>query len=234
MEQVIEHYKHKIRVRCHKLPLDTDHPCSATCRAALTCRHNCTHSCKDCNTRIEGMIVEKIHGVCNTQCGRPYITCSHSCKAPCHGDMPCPLYTESCEVSCNYSKCSKLCYKPCAPCAEDCAWSCPHRGRCPLLCAVPCDLLPCSERYANMLACGHQCPSICGEICLGVAYCQIYAYPKIKGMVVDFILLSTFEEIDLDENPCIVPSCGHILTLESMDGHMRCQISILRMAKAQL
>lgn len=39
-------------------------------------------------------------------------------------------------------------------------------------------------------------------------------------MVVDFILSSTFKEIDLDENPCIVPSCGHILTIESMDGHM--------------
>jgi hypothetical protein len=39
-------------------------------------------------------------------------------------------------------------------------------------------------------------------------------------MVVDFILSTTFEEIDLDNVPCIVPSCGHILTLESMDGHM--------------
>ncbi|KFY58167.1 hypothetical protein V496_06234 [Pseudogymnoascus sp. VKM F-4515 (FW-2607)] len=39
-------------------------------------------------------------------------------------------------------------------------------------------------------------------------------------MVVDFIMSSTFEEIDLDEDPCIIPPCGHILTLESMDGHM--------------
>jgi hypothetical protein len=39
-------------------------------------------------------------------------------------------------------------------------------------------------------------------------------------MVVDFILSTTFEEIDLDNAPCIVPPCGHILTLESMDGHM--------------
>jgi hypothetical protein len=39
-------------------------------------------------------------------------------------------------------------------------------------------------------------------------------------MIVDFILSSTFEEVDLDENPCIIPPCGHILTLESMDGHM--------------
>ena len=39
-------------------------------------------------------------------------------------------------------------------------------------------------------------------------------------MIVDLILSSTFEGVDLDEDPCIVPSCGHILTLESMDGHM--------------
>ncbi|KAI9784989.1 MAG: hypothetical protein M1839_001185 [Geoglossum umbratile] len=39
-------------------------------------------------------------------------------------------------------------------------------------------------------------------------------------MVVDFILSSTFEEANLDEDPCIIPPCGHILTLESMDGHM--------------
>jgi hypothetical protein len=220
VEQVMECCKHKIRVRCHELPVAVDYPCIAICGAALTCGHNCTHACKDCNTKIEGIIVEKKHGVCNTQCGRPYTTCSHICKAPCHGDMPCPLCTESCGVSCNHSKCSKLCHEPCAPCAEDCAWSCPHRGRCPLPCAVPCDLLPCSERCAKMLACGHRCPSVCGEVCPGFAYCQICAHPTIRGMVVDFILSSTFKEIDLDENPCIVPSCGHILTLESMDGHM--------------
>ncbi|KFY14963.1 hypothetical protein V491_05836 [Pseudogymnoascus sp. VKM F-3775] len=39
-------------------------------------------------------------------------------------------------------------------------------------------------------------------------------------MVVDFIMSSTFEEVNLDEDPCIIPPCGHILTLESMDGHM--------------
>ncbi|KAL5354313.1 hypothetical protein ACLOAV_000401 [Pseudogymnoascus australis] len=220
MEQVMEHCKHRIQVRCHELPLNVDYPCSATCGAALTCGHNCTHACKDCNPRIVGLIATTTHGGCITKCGRPYTTCSHSCNAPCHGDMPCPLCTEVCEVSCNHSKCSKLCHEPCAPCAEDCSWSCPHRGRCPLPCAVPCDLLPCSERCSKILGCGHRCPSICGEVCRDVAYCQICAHPTIKGMVVDFIMSSTFEEVDLDEDPCIVPPCGHILTLESMDGHM--------------
>ncbi|PQE06276.1 NFX1-type zinc finger-containing 1 protein [Rutstroemia sp. NJR-2017a BBW] len=220
VEKTMNHCKHTIKVRYYELPLDADHPCSATCGAALTCGHNCAHTCKNCNIRIDGRIVEKTHGVCKIRCGRPYTTCSHSCKASCHADKPCPLCTEPCEVSCSHSKCSKLCHEPCAPCADNCSWSCPHRGRCPLPCAVPCELLPCSERCANMLACGHRCSSICGEVCPEVAYCQICAPQNVKEMVVDFILSSTFEEIDLDEEPCIVPPCGHILTLESMDGHM--------------
>lgn len=223
IKQIMKQCKHKIRVRCHEVPLYVDYPCSATCGAALACGHDCTHACKDCNIRIEGRIVEQKHGVCQIQCGRPYTTCSHSCKAPCHGDMSCPLCTESCEVSCDHSKCGKLCHEPCAPCAEHCSRTCPHCGQCPLPCAVPCDLLPCSERCAKILSCGHRCPSICGEVCRGVEYCQICAPPTVRGMVVDFILLSTFEEVDLDENPCIIPRCGHILTLESMDRHMSMQ-----------
>lgn len=63
-----------------------------------------------------------------------------------------------------------------------------------------------------MLACGHRLGRsvVLSDLCA----------PNNQGMVVDFILSSTFEEVDLDEDPCIVPSCGHILTLESMDGHM--------------
>ena len=38
--------------------------------------------------------------------------------------------------------------------------------------------------------------------------------------MVDHIIGSTCAKIDLDEIPCIVPSYGHILTLESMDSHM--------------
>lgn len=220
IEQLMVHCKHKIWVRCHELPLGGDYPCSATCEAALSCGHNCKHICKECSPKTDGIITQTKHGVCSNPCGRPYTTCSHNCKAPCHGDIPCSLCMEPCQVSCNHSKCSKLCHEPCVPCAENCSWSCPHRGRCPLPCAVPCDLLPCSERCEKLLTCGHRCTSICGEVCPDNSYCQVCAQSATKEMVVDFILSSTFKEIDLDENPCIVPSCGHILTIESMDGHM--------------
>ncbi|KAF4260255.1 hypothetical protein CNMCM8057_002356 [Aspergillus fumigatus] len=46
---------------------------------------------------------------------------------------------------------------------------------------------------------------------------------EIKHQVVDFILGETYENINLDENPCIFPRCGHFLTMESMDGQMALQ-----------
>ncbi|KAH6668504.1 AAA domain-containing protein [Halenospora varia] len=41
-------------------------------------------------------------------------------------------------------------------------------------------------------------------------FCQLCAEPTIKGVAVDYILSRTFEEVDLDQNPCIIPSCGLI------------------------
>ncbi|KAI2733273.1 hypothetical protein CBS147332_288 [Penicillium roqueforti] len=36
----------------------------------------------------------------------------------------------------------------------------------------------------------------------------------------DFILGETYREINLDENPCVFPKCGHFLTIENMDAQM--------------
>lgn len=220
VQKTMRHCKHKVKVRCFELPLAEDYPCDAPCGAALPCGHNCKRPCKDCNTRADGGIVNTRHGVCNIRCDRAYSTCSHRCISSCHGDTPCQLCVQPCEVRCSHSKCSKKCHEPCVPCVENCAWSCPHRGQCQMPCAVPCDLLPCSERCPKMLVCGHQCPSVCGEICPEAPYCQQCADSSVKERMVDYIMGYTYANLDLDESPCIIPSCGHILTLESMDGHM--------------
>ncbi|RHZ53052.1 hypothetical protein CDV55_103786 [Aspergillus turcosus] len=44
-----------------------------------------------------------------------------------------------------------------------------------------------------------------------------------RYVVVDFILGETYKNINLDENPCIFPRCGHFLTMECMDGQMALQ-----------
>ena len=212
---------HTVQVRCHQLRLAHKSPCNATCGVALECGHNCQHPCKNCNIRDEdGHITMVNHGICKNKCGRQYTTCSHACTDTCHGEKPCRLCVEPCEVQCSHSRCSKKCHEPCVPCVEDCSWSCPHRGACELPCAVPCDLLPCSKRCSLRLSCGHQCPSLCGERCPKPEYCQQCASQSVKDIMVDYIMGSSYADIDLDESPCIIPSCGHILTLESMDGHM--------------
>jgi hypothetical protein len=74
MEQVIKHYKHKIRVYCHKLPLDINYPCLITYRAVLTYKHNYTHTYKDYNIRIDYRITEKKYRVFT-----PYIVAKVTC-----------------------------------------------------------------------------------------------------------------------------------------------------------
>lgn len=39
-------------------------------------------------------------------------------------------------------------------------------------------------------------------------------------MQVDYIEMLTYKDVDLDEDPCLFPQCGHIMTVTNMDGHM--------------
>ncbi len=87
-------------------------------------------------------------------------------------------------------------------------------------CAVPCNILPYSERYGETASRGHQCLSVRGENCPPTEYCQICAPETVKGVIVDYILQFTSGEIDFDEDPVIVPPCCQHMALSSMDGQM--------------
>ncbi|EHK50067.1 hypothetical protein TRIATDRAFT_212567 [Trichoderma atroviride IMI 206040] len=63
-------------------------------------------------------------------------------------------------------------------------------------------------------------PSLCGETCPNERFCQQCATKDIKSLCVDFLEMKEYHEIDLDEEPCIFPDCGHFLTTSSMDGQM--------------
>ncbi|KAF7560256.1 hypothetical protein G7046_g3885 [Stylonectria norvegica] len=63
-------------------------------------------------------------------------------------------------------------------------------------------------------------PSLCGEICPQSKYCQKCASDEIKSVCVDFLEMKEYQEMDLNEEPCIFPDCGHFLTVSSMDGQM--------------
>ncbi|KAF6831583.1 hypothetical protein CMUS01_07283 [Colletotrichum musicola] len=66
-------------------------------------------------------------------------------------------------------------------------------------------------------------PSVCGEKCPDKKFCQQCASDEIKDTVVDLIMLSDCRSVNLDEEPCIFPDCGHFLTYSTMDGQMGLQ-----------
>ncbi|KAB8256332.1 hypothetical protein BDV32DRAFT_97352 [Aspergillus pseudonomiae] len=210
---------HEVTIACHLDVNKPEYKCTRQCLAALSCGHNCKRQCSQCTIQTnEGVKVD--HEQCKQRCGRLYSTCAHSCAAECHGDTPCPPCTAPCDVQCGHSRCSKTCSEPCAPCAvSKCLSACPHSA-CSMPCAAPCDHIPCSRRCGKLLPCSHQCPSLCGEPCPAEKFCQTCATDEIKDMSVDFILGQTYKEIDLEENPCIFPPCGHFLTVENMDAQM--------------
>ncbi|KAI0420848.1 hypothetical protein F5X98DRAFT_330813, partial [Xylaria grammica] len=211
---------HTVKVSCNIDVTTPSYRCVNICGQPLACGHACQSQCHRCKDRKDGIVIAEHHEVCRQQCNRPYTACRHTCRTPCHGQQKCPPCPSPCEVRCSHSKCSKKCHEPCAPCAEqDCSSSCPHR-KCTMPCAAPCDWIPCSKRCEQLLACGHQCPSLCGEACPNPKYCQTCCVDDVKSTMVDFIMGTQYYEVDLDEDPCIFPDCGHFITKTNMDGIM--------------
>ena len=241
VERVVPGCGHKVTIPCCVDVDSEDFICPAmSCGAPLECGHVCGKPCSRCNTRENSKVVASDHGICKQRCGRQYSTCRHQCSSPaCHGDSPCPSCEAACEVSCIHSKCDKKCSEPCVPCAEEhCGSRCSH-SVCRMPCAAPCDWLPCtyylvpinhlcqkltaklgSLRCSERLDCGCQCPSVCGEVCPSSKYCQNCASENIKSLTAEWIEFTPYGEINVDEDPCLFPDCGHVFTLSSMDSHM--------------
>ena len=171
--------------------------------------------------REDGTAAEH-HGACIKICGQPYSTCTHACKSKCHSGACAPC-SEPCEVRCAHSRCRKKCGEPCVPCSHDtCTSACPHQ-KCTMPCAVPCNWLPCGLRCQKKLDCNHTCPSLCGEPCPPKEMCQQCAKESVKSTVVDYIEFREYKDVDLDQDPCIFPPCGHVKTMSNFDGHFSMQ-----------
>ncbi|KAI1502244.1 hypothetical protein F5X99DRAFT_162799 [Biscogniauxia marginata] len=220
VNKVVPGCNHTAKVPCHVNVKAANYHCQAKCNDPRPCGHNCKSLCYQCKDREDGKVTKEHHEICKQVCGRKYTTCQHSCPSKCHGEAKCPPCSAKCEVRCSHSRCSKPCNEPCTPCAEqNCASRCPHTN-CTMPCAAPCDWVPCSKRCEEKLSCGHQCPSICGESCPDSKYCQKCCSEEIGAIDVDFIMGVQYHEVNLDEDPCIFPDCGHFLTRSNMDGLM--------------
>ncbi|KAB2569025.1 NFX1-type zinc finger-containing protein 1 [Lasiodiplodia theobromae] len=99
---------------------------------------------------------------------------------------------------------------------------CPRHPDSPIMVIKPEDFSQLSPEGGCGLKCDQRlrCPSICGETCPDAKFCQTCATDSVKDMQVDYIEMLTYKEVLLDEDPCIFPRCGHIVTVANMDGHM--------------
>ena len=162
------------------------------------------------------------HVACSSRCGKEFM-CGHSCVQDCHAGVECQPCVKKCPVKCAHSSCPSACHNVCAPCIEKCEWKCEHEGRCSEPCGAPCTRKICDKRCAKRLECGHQCPSVCGEICPSYKIsCQVCATPNARGRVVDLLLFQTLADYDVNKSgPLIALACGHVYSIESLDGHMQ-------------
>ncbi|KAF4124507.1 Superfamily I DNA and/or RNA helicase [Geosmithia morbida] len=220
VKKIVPGCRHEVDVDCCVDLNAKKWRCRAVCGGLLLCGHACKKPCFECNSENSESGQENRHGTCTQVCGRKYTTCRHACRKPCHDGTDCDPCDLPCEVHCSHSTCPRLCHEPCPPCAESsCASKCPH-GACTMPCAAPCDWVPCSKRCEELLACGHKCPSYCGERCPDSKYCQLCSGDDVKGAIVDMISIEPYESINLDEMPCIFLECGHFFTGETLDGQM--------------
>ncbi|KAH6960364.1 hypothetical protein DER45DRAFT_602303, partial [Fusarium avenaceum] len=202
---------HIISVACSDSVTSKGFSCPLPCTYATSCSHACTQTCGQCSRNPPSFI----HPFCNQVCARPHRSCNHSCMQECHDPRPCGDCQEPCEVQCSHSRCSNDCSQQCKPCIESCTWACPHQRSCSMPCSAPCDRLPCEKRCEKTLACGHQCPSFCGEKCPN-DYCQTCSDKK--AIQIDCLGLRPYSEVKLDKNPILVLGCGHFFTGQALDG----------------
>ncbi|CAL1707171.1 unnamed protein product [Somion occarium] len=221
--------EHQARMKCSDDPSLVN--CTIVCDGIMACcGRNCQarcHQCQTLNVRQAGNAEQPNGAIARTshaqhRCERR-LYCEHQCDRPCSAEHECTTVCKApCRQVCPHARCNQYCSTPCAPCQEPCTWNCPHYS-CPLPCGSICARLPCDVRCTKILRCGHRCPSVCGEDC-SIQICPACASEDRKSDIVDLVLQRSLEYIDpdqetLDELLITIPSCKHVFTVETLDGH---------------
>lgn len=225
LEKRLPHCEHSVHMECSQSP--EDYRCEARCGELMSCCGKmCNAPCYDCQRANDPHFEEALFIRRQNHRRHPCqksLHCEHMCQEACSGDHEhTTRCMEPCRQACTHAKCRLPCSGPCAPCKEQCTWICPHRV-CLVPCGSVCARLPCDLRCEKFLTCGHQCPSVCGELC-NVQVCHDCAPEEKLAQVADLILQRPLSDIDpdigtLDELLITIPSCGHTFTVETLDGH---------------
>ncbi|KAI9274073.1 hypothetical protein EDC94DRAFT_593728 [Helicostylum pulchrum] len=195
--------KHRRNLVCHSITR-TELPCDPICTEICDQSYECGHPCRECG--IEHSHARK---ECGTTCPKQLI-CGHGCANGCaNSDRHTERYVERCNYMCSHGyKCIRECWKNCTKCVSVCPYSCEHL-KCTKKCSEICDRPPCNKNCNIKLDCGHECSGLCGESCPPCSTC----HGELKCSI-SLRVLSEFEE---GEKTYVLPECGCVFSVESLD-----------------
>ncbi|CAK7229929.1 hypothetical protein SCUCBS95973_007397 [Sporothrix curviconia] len=232
---------HSCTGRCHADVIHAAVKCLEPCPRPLKgCSHACTRPCGEpcvplCRVLLPGTVLNLPCGhvltspqcaqaqqpdkiVCRQSVNRTIPGCGHGMAVPCHEDHAAETF--KCRAMCGATLPSlsampstlRYALQPLAVLSA--MQRAVHVLRLATGFRVPRDA-KCASTVATNVS-----PSVCGEQCPDVRFCQQCGDEDVLDQTVEFIFMSTYRETQLDHDPCIFPSCGHVLTISSMDGVM--------------
>ncbi|KAI9270851.1 hypothetical protein BY458DRAFT_179428 [Sporodiniella umbellata] len=239
-------------VKCTKIvdvKLSCGHPANVQCfETANLERISCTKKRSvllQCGHAGEGKCGTDVY--CTETCGKFYDCGQHICLEPCgsahfHGRINCPAncskklicghfcangcanpnnHTQRCLENCEYTclhgyRCGFPCFKECVKCVAPCSYKCKHY-ECSKKCYEICDRPVCNVPCKKVLECSHKCPGLCGEPCPPCKTCN----PDLKCT----ISLRTLSEFELNELVYMLPQCGCVFSVESLDEYFKHQVT---------
>ena len=163
--------------------------CQEPCAGISDCGHPCAGLCSECT--------KQGHKMCGENC-MTTLPCQHECKELCSHHGPCPPCSKAIEYKCEHGSKTKKCSQAQELCME-LQPSCQHEEATTTPCCLPKFTLPCSQPCAELLPCGHRCPSLESEICLPSRLC-----PSCDGK-------------DTSNAMVYVQECGHVVSVEELD-----------------
>jgi hypothetical protein len=202
--------KTEVELDCGHIAVQTcgmDVVCMEVCKERLECGHLCQELC--------GIQHSHKRSQCTASCPKQLI-CGHQCAKGCANPDD---HTERCLEKCNYIcshgyKCSRECWRDCIRCVSECPYKCDHY-KCTKKCYEICDRPPCDEPCKKMLGCYHRCSGLCGEPCPPCRICNPDLECKIS--------LHALSEFDLDEKVYMLPECGCVYSVDSLDQYFENQ-----------
>ena len=153
-KKIMPNCKHEQDVPCHEDV--SEFICRAKCGRRLPkCRHFCESPCGDCESQgVHLPCTKKI--VCTLPCG-------HQIERVCSDRTDLPVCDKEVTGLCPHSSKAQRCGHR-QPCEAACHRCCPHQ-QCTKKCGEVCDGARCDELCEKVLACGHKCAGMCGEVC---------------------------------------------------------------------